>query len=117
MTQISATNPVTDPAADHEDAILFVIVLTYTSSLSAIDQAMAAHRRFLDTFFASGEFLASGPRERRIGGVILARASDRTRIDEIINADPFAQWGLASYEVIAFAPNRGPFASPLRTGR
>ena len=94
--------------------LVFVVVVTYTAPLSAIDAAMPSHQRFLDEHFASGEFLASGPLVPRTGGVIFARAADRDAIERLVAADPFARDGLATYDVHAFRPTRGPFALPLR---
>ncbi len=99
---------------DPHDGLVFVLVVTYTAPLSAIDAAMPAHQRFLDEHFAAGEFLASGPQAPRTGGVIIARAADRDAIERLIAADPFTRDDLATYEVHAFLPTRGPFALPLR---
>ena len=71
---------------------------------------MPAHRRFLDEHFAAGEFLASGPQVPRTGGVIIARAADRDAIEQLVAADPFTRDGLATYDVHAFLPTRGPLA-------
>lgn len=92
----------------------YVLLVSYTADLAAIEAAMPAHRRFLDQYFASGEFLASGPREPRTGGVILARVDTDARLQELIAADPFVRQGLVRYEAVAFRPTRGPFARPLR---
>lgn len=99
---------------DRDDGLVFVLVVSYTAPLPAIDAAMPAHRRFLDEHFAAGEFLASGPLAPRTGGLIIARAADREAIERLIAADPFTRNGLATYEVHAFRPTRGPFALPLR---
>jgi uncharacterized protein YciI len=96
------------------DGLVFVLVVTYTSPLTAVDTAMPAHQRFLDQHFATGEFLASGPLAPRTGGVIIARAADRDAIERLITADPFTRGGLATYDVHAFLPTRGPFAHPLQ---
>ncbi|HQR25436.1 MAG TPA: YciI family protein [Nocardioides sp.] len=99
---------------DSRDGLVFVLIVTYTGPLTAIDAAMPAHRRFLDEHFAAGAFLASGPQAPRTGGVIIARAADRDAIEQLIAADPFTRDGLATYDVHAFLPTRGPFALPLR---
>jgi uncharacterized protein YciI len=92
---------------------VYVLVVRYLAPLDQIDEAMDSHRCFLDRFYASGEFLASGPQRPRGGGVILARCASRARAEQIVAEDPFVQRGLAAYEVIEFRPNRGPFAQPL----
>ena len=40
---------------------MFIIHLTYTAPLEAIDQHAAAHRVWVDAGFADGVFIASGP--------------------------------------------------------
>jgi uncharacterized protein YciI len=96
--------------------MLYVLVLNYVAPLEAIDEALPEHRRFLDEHFTTGEFLATGPREPRIGGVIIARMRDEERVAEVIAADPFTRAGLTTYDVIPFRPTRGPFAEPLLSG-
>ena len=51
---------------------MFLIELTYTSDLAAIDAAMKAHVAFLNKHYASGHFLVSGRKIPREGGIILA---------------------------------------------
>ena len=50
-------------------------------------------------------FLASGRKIPRNGGVILAKAQSREELDEILKQDPFNQNNLADYEVIEFVPS------------
>jgi uncharacterized protein YciI len=88
---------------------MYVVSLTYQASLDAIDNALEAHRQFLDRHFAAGIFIAAGPKVPREGGVILASAIERERLDAILASDPFAVQGLASYTVIEFKATRmGP---------
>lgn len=48
--------------------------------------------------------------------MILARAPDRAAIERLIAEDPFTRDGLATYDVHAFNPTRGPLAAPLLHG-
>lgn len=93
--------------------LVWLLVVTYTAPLERIDALLPAHVRYLDRFFASGEFLASGPRSPRHGGVIVAHAPDREHLDDIVATDPFVQAGAATYSIVAFAPTRGPLAAAL----
>ena len=81
---------------------MFIIELTYTAALSAIDAAMPAHVKYLKQHYASGDFLASGRKIPRDGGIILATSPSRDAIEAIARADPFIQRGLAEYRVIEF---------------
>lgn len=80
---------------------MFVIELTYTSPLEKIDASMAAHVVFLKKYYAAGNFLVSGRKIPRDGGIILAVGS-RDDIERIIKEDPFHKNGLAEFRVIEF---------------
>lgn len=81
---------------------MFVIELEYTAALSEIDAHMAAHVVFLKKYYAAGNFLVSGRKVPRDGGIILAVGESRQQIEEIIEEDPFRQHGLANFRIIEF---------------
>src|SRR5580765_4468708 len=81
---------------------MFVIELTYKVSLSEIDASMAAHVRFLKKYYAAGNFLVSGRKIPRDGGIILAVAKSRRMIEAIVEEDPFYKRGLADFRIIEF---------------
>jgi len=81
---------------------MFVIELSYKVDLEEIDAQMAAHVRFLKKYYASGNFLVSGRKIPRDGGIILAVAKHRQDIDAIIKEDPFHEHGLADFRIIEF---------------
>ena len=80
---------------------MFVIELTYKADLPEVDAHMAAHVRFLKKYYASGNFLVSGRKIPREGGIILA-VGKRQDIDTIIKEDPFYEHGLADFRIIEF---------------
>jgi uncharacterized protein YciI len=81
---------------------MFVIELTYKADLTEIDAHMTAHVRFLKKYYASGNFLVSGRKIPRDGGIILAVARHRRDIEGIIKEDPFYEYGLADFRIIEF---------------
>ena len=81
---------------------MFLIELTYTASLAEIDASMAAHVRFLKKYYAAGNFLVSGRKIPRAGGIIIAVGSSREQIEAIAKEDPFYTRGLAEFRVIEF---------------
>ncbi|WP_392562300.1 YciI family protein [Orbus sturtevantii] len=83
---------------------MFIITLTYQQPLDKVEQYLPAHRDYLDEHYASGHFIASGPQEPRIGGVILCRAESKAQVIDIIQADPFSLHHIANYEIIEFIP-------------
>ena len=81
---------------------MFVIELTYKAALAEIDAHMAAHVMFLKKYDASGDFLVSGRKIPRDGGIILAVGKSRQQIEAIIREDPFHKHGLADFRIIEF---------------
>ncbi|MEU8979519.1 YciI family protein [Streptomyces sp. NPDC048309] len=81
---------------------MFVLDLTYTAPLDAVDAALDAHVAWLEEQYAAGVFLASGRKNPRDGGVIIAVAQDRARIEEIVAGDPFVTAGVCAYRVTEF---------------
>jgi uncharacterized protein YciI len=81
---------------------MFVIELTYKADLADIDAHMAAHVIFLKKYYASGNFLVSGRKIPRDGGIILAVGRSRRHIEAIAKEDPFFTHGLADFRIIEF---------------
>ena len=88
---------------------MFVIELIYKADLARIDAHMAQHVAFLKRYYASGNFLVSGRKIPRDGGIILAVGKGRPEIEAIVKEDPFYEHGLADFRIIEFrASQRAP---------
>ncbi|MEW2165563.1 YciI family protein [Streptomyces sp. NPDC007084] len=85
---------------------MFVLELSYTAPLDAVDAVLEAHVAWLDEQYAAGHFLASGRKNPRDGGVILAVAESRARIEEIAEGDPFVAAGVCAYRVTEFVATK-----------
>ncbi|MFF8731369.1 YciI family protein [Streptomyces sp. NPDC015171] len=81
---------------------MFVLELTYTAPLDAVDAVLQDHVAWLEEQYEKGFFLASGRKNPRDGGVILAVAEDRARVDALVASDPFVVAGVCAYRVIEF---------------
>ena len=81
---------------------MFIIELIYKVSLARIDASMAAHVIFLKKHYAAGNFLISGRKIPRDGGIIVAVGKSRQQIEGIIREDPFYERGLADFRIIEF---------------
>lgn len=93
---------------------MFVVLLTYTQPLEAVDALLPAHREFLQRMYADGVFLLSGRKEPRDGGVILATAESLPALEAALAQDPFQVHGVASYQIIRFTPTMAaPILTPL----
>jgi uncharacterized protein YciI len=83
-------------------ADMFVIELVYKAALAEIDAHMAAHVKFLKKYYAAGNFLVSGRKIPRDGGIILAVGKSRQQIEAIVEEDPFHTHDLADFRIIEF---------------
>jgi uncharacterized protein YciI len=103
-----------DGSAEASCEAMFVIELTYTAPLAQIDAYMAAHVRFLKKYYAAGNFLISGRKIPREGGIIIATGTDRQQIEGIIRDDPFHRHGLADFRIIEFRASQRADDMPSR---
>lgn len=83
---------------------MFVVSLTYTAELVEVDKHIDDHLAYLDKYYESGHFIASGRKVPRSGGVILAHAPSRQDLDKILSEDPFSKAQVATYDVVEFLP-------------
>jgi uncharacterized protein YciI len=85
--------------------MMFVVTLTYVVDPSEVDAIRPDHVAWLKRQFAAGAFVASGRRQPPIGGVILAGNISRAELDRALAGDPYAQQGVAAYEIVEFVPS------------
>lgn len=81
---------------------MFVMELTYTAPIEAVEEEMDAHIAWLDGYYAAGIFLASGRKVPRDGGMILAGGVSRAEIEKIASEDPFTLAGVCAYRITEF---------------
>ena len=88
---------------------MFVIELIYKADLEEIDAHMRAHMVFIRKYYAAGNFLVSGRKIPRDGGIILAVGKSKQEIEGIMKEDPFCKHGLAdvSHHRVPREPARG----------
>ncbi|NUT40420.1 MAG: hypothetical protein HOV86_10565 [Thermoactinospora sp.] len=85
---------------------MFVLELTYTAPIEDVDAVLEAHVAWLDELYEQGVFLASGRKNPRDGGVILAVAEGRGHIEEIAATDPFVGAGVCAYRITEFVATK-----------
>ncbi|WP_350287273.1 YciI family protein [uncultured Croceitalea sp.] len=85
---------------------MFIIDLTYKTTLEQVDQFLDEHIAFLNEQYALGHFLASGRKAPRTGGIILSNVTSKRELEGIIEKDPFKKNGIADYELIEFVPTK-----------
>lgn len=83
---------------------MYVVVLTYEKPWDEVMRWAQEHRDYALSHYAEDSFLMSGRKPDKSGGVIIAKAPDRARLDAILQGDPFWREKVARYEVIEFLP-------------
>ena len=81
---------------------MYIIEITYKVSVEEIDKNMAAHMKFVDKYYHTENFVASGRKEPRDGGLIFATAESLQEIENIVAEDHFKTLDLADYRIIHF---------------
>lgn len=85
---------------------MFIINLTYKVELEKVDQFLNEHITFLNEQYELGNFIASGRKVPRTGGVILSKVESKSDLEKIIEKDPFKINGLANYDFTEFIPSK-----------
>lgn len=84
---------------------MYIVSLTYNRPMAEVDAALEAHIAWLDRYFDDGTFIAAGRKDPRTGGVILVKAIEQDRLEQILAEDAFQQ--VADYEVTKVNITRG----------
>jgi len=96
---------------------MFLLLLKYIKPIEDVERVRPAHREFLDTLYAQGKLVVSGPREPQTGGVILANVATEVEAMKMIVDDPYFIEKVADYELIRFTPTKNdPRFAPFLNG-
>ncbi|ROI02670.1 GTP cyclohydrolase [Chryseobacterium sp. G0240] len=85
---------------------MFIISLTYRTSLDRVERFIPEHNSFLQKYYDLELFIASGRKEPRTGGIIVASARSKAEIEQIIKEDPFYIHQIADYDIVEFIPSK-----------
>ncbi len=81
---------------------MFIINLHYTAPLEQLDAHMSDHVKFLQKQYKQNNFMASGRKVPRTGGIILAVGESTEAVEKIMSEDPFCAHHLAEITVTEF---------------
>jgi uncharacterized protein YciI len=83
---------------------LFIVALQYKVPLEEVEKHLGEHRAFLKDCYQKNIFIASGRKEPRTGGVIIASTKNQETLEAVLEKDPFKQHNIANYEITEFIP-------------
>ncbi len=84
---------------------MYIVSLTYKCPLQEVDKHLEAHVAYLKQEYDNGNFIASGRKVPRTGGVILSTVETRDQLETILGKDPFYKAGIAEYDITEFVPS------------
>ena len=84
---------------------MFIISLTYKCDLNEVDKILPQHIEYLKIQYENNNFIASGRKIPRTGGIILSKLDNIETLQNILNQDPFKINNLADYNIQEFIPS------------
>ena len=85
---------------------MYIVLLSYKKEISEVEKFSEAHIQFLNKYYTSKNFIASGRKNPRTGGFILVRNIDKEGLSSIIKEDPFYKNEIANYEIVEVIPTK-----------
>lgn len=83
---------------------MIIANLTYIKPIEDIDAYVVPHRALLEDLCAKGIIVCSGPKNPRVGGIIMLNVETVEDARTILAQDPFWIHELATYDFIEFTP-------------
>lgn len=93
----------------YSNAQIFVATSEFHVSEDDALNQLVEHRAWSKAAYDAGIILFSGRQDPPSGGVIVFRSADRDTAERFIASDPFAQSGVAAYQVISVIPTSFPW--------
>ena len=85
---------------------MFIVNLTYKVPLERVEELLEEHIQYLNHQYELGNFIASGRKIPRDGGIILSNMNEKAELQKVLDQDPFKSNDLADYQVIEFIPTK-----------
>lgn len=85
---------------------MFILNLTYEKPITEVEKFLPEHIDYLNQNYEAKNFICSGRKIPRTGGVILCNSSTKENVEQLIKNDPFFREKIARYEIIEFIPSK-----------
>jgi uncharacterized protein YciI len=89
----------------------FVAIIDYTPDTAKTAQARPAHREYLKTLQATGNFVIGGPFGGDTGALIIYEAETQDQVERFLQEDPFNQqgvfisWTIRPWKIVMATPS------------
>lgn len=81
---------------------MLLLIVNYTELPEKVTPHAASHGAWVKQHIDDGTFLFAGPKKNKLGGVILAKSNDKTKLLDIIAKDSYVIADVAEYQIIDF---------------
>lgn len=81
---------------------MFLISITYTQPLPAVERVLEAHRRYLREAPLASRIVMTGRRRPPTGGLVMLRADSRAEVEAFVQADPYFTENVAAFDIVEF---------------
>lgn len=88
--------------SDKRGENMYIFDLTYKKSLEEVNAYLPAHNDYLQKYYNKENFICSGRKVPRSGGIIIANFPSLNAAQNAIKNDPFLQHGIADYHITEF---------------
>ena len=83
---------------------MYIVSLNYKVPAKVIAQFQDEHTAFLKEQVNAGAFILTGPRELKIGEILLANTKTKDALETILEKDPFKKNAVADYKIMEVTP-------------
>jgi uncharacterized protein YciI len=83
---------------------MIIANLTYIKPLAELDRVLDEHRALLAKWARNNILICSGPKDPRVGGIMMFNLPDVAAVETLMREDPFWRENMATYEYIVFTP-------------
>jgi uncharacterized protein YciI len=81
---------------------MYLITITYTQPLEAVERVLEAHRQYLRDAPLASRIVMTGRRRPATGGLVVLRADRLEDVEAFVQADPYFIENVAAFDIVEF---------------
>jgi uncharacterized protein YciI len=81
---------------------MYLLTVTYSQPAASVEPHVASHGAWVKRHLEAGTFLFAGPKKSGLGGVILAKAMPKPRLQQLLADDSYVQADVVDYQIVDF---------------
>lgn len=81
---------------------MFILNISFSKSPEVVSKYVGTHGDWVKKYIDAGIFLCAGPKPSKLGGVIIAKSMDKSKLLAIIAEDSYVLEDVADYQITEF---------------